>query len=470
MCDETDHLKAADDNIESTPSTPEHAKTAPDQASKIINTKLYFAAYFLLHVFTGCLITFSGSIYVELQSDLNVSTYTISWIYSSIPFAMILSAFVSGYILDKFTESHKYLSILIIISSICLCLIPFIRNIPFMFIIFIFIGFGFAGNDTCGSVWIFRVYPDNGGQMFFIFQTILSVSSMLTPLIFQLSISQSGQYSYPLFGLAVIGVTYSILLIFLSTPKHDKLRTIKRKIKRIASTSPSAESAMQDTELDELSRKTSSHLKQKSDYKQLQWIMLSILILLVFCHSAAERAMTIFITPYCSDYVGVDDSIGRYLISCYWASNLFYRLVNVAMFRICKIEIDIVWLLVIGFVIRLIVSGVMFIIWGHIVQMLFVIYIITGFFCGGIFPGVFQWGEMIRPFTGFLSCLFLVGYYGGEAVFIAIMGVLIEAFGIVSLPYAMMVPMGVAVVIIGVNVILFKRYKQTENEAIDEAI
>ena len=64
--------------------------------------------------------------------------------------------------------------------------------------------------------------------------------------------------------------------------------------------------------------------------------------------------------------------------------------------------------------------------------------------------------------------MFTVGMYVGETVFVAVMGTLADIYGIGALSVAVTVPLAVALALTLINMVLFRRYKQMQTEAIGQ--
>eukprot|EP01084_Bolivina_argentea_P044035 81073_1 len=445
---------------ESDPETESNSDEINNNATQtnFNNTRPYLITYLLMFCVLGFNDSADASIYTDIQHQLNTSTVKMSWIYSAGAFAMIFSSFISGYIIDKYIETHRYATIMLCLDIITGCLIPFINNIPIMFVLFILSGFAFAAVDTCSAVWIFRVYPQNGGQMYFLFDTVRDVIGTITPLIFQLSISKTTQYSYPIFLFSFIGFIVMILLLFLPTPKHDKLRTIKRdiaakiKLKTKETTvdisvgeeiNPLKESenlsTIDEKKLTEMSVNASVRLKQHPKYTQMQCLIISIFIVIMFFYGAFSEGSGVFILTYCVDYLKVDESLGRYLIAVFMAANVLYRIVDLFLEHICKIKLNVLCIIMVANVIQLI-ACVLFICFGDIIPVLYVVYAIWGFAGSPTYPGICDVIEEVRPITGFISCMIGVGFLAGDAIFTLVTGMLIQIFGAGIFPYALNVP------------------------------
>ena len=101
-----------------------------------------------------------------------------------------------------------------------------------MFILFIFLGAGEASIFVCIPVLLFRLYPNKGQQRLFALTVLHSAGSMIMPILIELSQNKTDHYLIPLWILSGLGFLFVFIVIFLPTPQHDDLRTIKRKLSK----------------------------------------------------------------------------------------------------------------------------------------------------------------------------------------------------------------------------------------------
>eukprot|EP01084_Bolivina_argentea_P106866 191129_1 len=433
--------------------------------------KLYFFIYILLFAFHGCVMPLPGTIYIELQNDLNTTTKVISWIYSAMAIGSAISAFFSGYIVHKFTSTHKYLAFIIFLEIISLILIPFIKTIPIMFILFIFIGIGYSAIETFGAVFVFRAFPLNGKRMYFITQTVLSIFSTAMPLFIQLSINKTNNYYIPLFVASVFGVLYILISIFLPTPQHDPLRTLKRKIWKFKIyRSASANDNHEDEDITNLAKYASNKLEQNNSYKYQQHTLVIILLISMLLYATIYFGANSFITTYCSDYLNINELWGRYLISTFWAAVVLYRLLDISLVSIIpSFKTSPMYTVLIAFFMKLIII-IIWISFGNNINItiLFILYGLFGFFSSPIYPGFIQWSESVIPINGFISCLFNVSFQCGIALISPIIGSLIQKYSAKILPFILLIPLLIVNLILIINLIIYKKcYKQQEQIAFD---
>ena len=127
------------------------------------------------------------------------------------------------------------------------------------------------------------------------------------------------------------------------------------------------------------------------------------------------------------------------MISGYYGGQLFYRL----LVAICiGKKLKKVWLptriTTVGFMMMNLLL-ILFVIFDRNVIIIFIVYIGCGFFASGIFPDIFKWCEFMTPVSGILSCIFIAGFSGGDALMVFIIGEFIHKYGAKILPFPLLI-------------------------------
>eukprot|EP01084_Bolivina_argentea_P209867 357400_1 len=453
----------------------ESSNSTSSSKAKTAKKFIYFTMYILIYAFHGCLLSMPGAIYLELQQQLNTSSQTISWIYSSMAISSACSAILSGIIIQKFKSTHKYLAVMVLLEVIALCVIPFNQHVYIAFILFIAVGAGYSAVDICASVFIFRAFPIDGQHKFFLTQTVLSICSTSMPLIIELSLNKTNEYYIPLIIVAFIGFIFVFMAVLIPTPRHDELRTIKRQVSiKYASVSNLSDAEVDQYDTDTITQHAANAsfiLESDTTYTKLKYFMISMLVFLMFLFGTLLFGMNSFITTYCIEYLNIDAKYGRYLISSYWASNVFYRLFNVTFHKLVSCTISPVGAVVVAFIVQCIIIGVAWIPFADVdsnIILMFAVFILSGFFTSPIFPGVAQWCELLTPMNGYISCFLMIGYQSGIAIISPILGISMAELGAYVLPIILLIPSIIASILSFANILLHhKCYKQKENTAID---
>eukprot|EP01084_Bolivina_argentea_P151432 264301_1 len=427
----------------------------------------YMFAYALLLMSVGSLETFSSAIFVELQHQLNVDKATIAFIFTVKSISFGVSSIICAYVLDSFNETHYFVAITILLSTISITLIPFIQIVSVMYILFIFIGFAIGTLLVAFPVYIFRQYPNQQTKMIYIVLTVYGICKTIIPLLIQLSISLYSSYQYALYIITIISLLTCILLLILSTPKHDTLRSIKKDIStpQMSETDDSDNDNINDTNVNhnfvhEKLKKVAIILKNDKKHMYKERIIIFMLAIIMSCFSATQSGLVNFITSYCDDYLNINGSIGRYMISGYYGGQLLYRLV----FSICfGDKIKKIWLpttrITIGFLLMNIFL-ILFVIFNTNISMIFIVYIGCGFVASTVFPDIFKLCELMTPVNGILSCIFLAGFSCGDGLIVFIIGEISNSYNAKILPYPLLISSVIGTIFIFSVVCLYKKYNK----------
>ena len=218
-------------------------------------------------------------------------------------------------------------------------------------------------------------------------------------------------------------------------------------------------------DLDELAKKTSLHLENSGNYSKIQNITLILLILCMGMQGAFERGLLSYITTYCYEYLEINDKYGRYFQICFYAGSVGGRVVR----QIFCANSSPVYQVFVGWLLRLVLC-VLFIFYGNGIAVLYVLYILMGILSGGAIPGLCSWGELIKPTTGFIACMWWVSYGTGDAIMSFTMGGLIQKYGSFLMPIIILFPLLFGVILNIIAVLMFTISKKKENSAIREQI
>lgn len=326
-----------------------------------------------------------GSVYGELQDDLQTSTMTVSWIISSMSIGYIISNIVCGYIADRIQEIHRVQSLVIGVCSLCVMAVPFITNITAMFLVFASIGIGWAANETHFTLFVFRLYPLEGTRMYFLVCIIVIIFSGITPIAVQFSLSLTGSYTIPFVAFGLIGLSHSVLILLLPTPKHDEHRSLKR----TASKSPNACHIEGDESIQSVIQAASSKLDSDPQYDRLRNMTVFLLILTMGIHGMTEKGTLAFITTYCVDHLEIDQKYGRYMMSAYYYAIILYRVLRHFLFPHSSLALHILA----AFGVRIVLM-VIFVFIGNQTWILFTLYGSLGFCSSVVLPGLCAYAEL----------------------------------------------------------------------------
>eukprot|EP01084_Bolivina_argentea_P106447 190479_1 len=335
-----------------------------------------------------------------------------------------------------------------------------------MYSLFIVIGYSLGAMFVCFPVYIFRLYPASQSLMIYILFSIYGLTKVVLPLAFELSLSITTKYNWVMFGIAIITFFDCICLLLVRTPQHDRLRTVRADVSNhtkpkykigsgkdddtqktdksplepssgpdyaytygnvsddhtMENTTPSKHDHSHrntlgshdtvdehdiiidsQTELEDISNQVCFVLRNNRTLVVYEYIIVTLLSMDMFLHSAIQSGLSVFITTYCHLFLHVDISNGRYMISCYFLGQLLYRLIF-AVFIGDKYRRHMHPKKTISLGFALItVCSVIFLFWLDDLMVLYVVYSLSGAFGGMIFPDIYKWCEYMKPVSGVLS-------------------------------------------------------------------
>jgi len=465
------------------------------------NKKLYLMVYMLSICYYGVCLSLTGAIFVELGDQLGTESSTIAYVFSVRSMFFVAGGLLGAYIIDHFEETHKFFAFVVCCSGICLCLVPFCTSVPLMFVLWAPIGFAMGCAELSNSVFIFRLFPNkDGGRMLLLSIAMYHFGKLSAPLIVQAAIEAFGTYKPSMWLFALISFGYALLVPCLTTPPYDRLRALKReviaqreKIEALAKEAADAELAADDNadaemppmppnqgrvptatnstistqdqssgatattiDLNQMVKVLSQRLAGDKSYKRKQYCIVGALILCYAMFSMIRNGFTTFITTYVADYLGHDDSIGRYLIVTFYMGQFVVALVGSSVKSLNPRKS------VLASFGSFLACTILMLVAGHHIVPVFIVFAFAGFVGGVTYPFLYAWCELIRPLTGLLSCLFTLAYGCGDALVSVVVAQVISFAGVRWYVVPLLVCAAVACVACVTNSIVFMRYKQQE--------
>ena len=211
------------------PADPVTPPGAAEEASTS-NTSRWFVCYVCLLMFGGAMTPLQGCLFAPLQEQLNVSELTLASVYASRSIAFCAGSIITSFVVDVCVESHRFTGLTLFSAAVAIACLAFVDFLPMQYVLWSVIGFAKGLLEVIFPVFVFRAFRRDTESKWFALLMVAGVCKMATPLINQLSISLTGQFSYGMFAVALSGVLVGILMLLLPTPRHDKLRSIKKAI------------------------------------------------------------------------------------------------------------------------------------------------------------------------------------------------------------------------------------------------
>jgi len=436
-----------------------------------LNKKLYLMVYMLSISYYGVCLSLTGAIFVELGEQLDADPSVIAYIFSVRSMFFVAGGLLGAYVIDHYKETHKFFGFVVCVSGICLCLVPFCTSVPLMFALWAPIGFAMGCAELSNSVFIFRLFPNkDGGRMLLLSIAMYHFGKLSAPLIVQGAIEAFGSYNASMWLFALIAFAFAASVPCLTTPPFDKMRALKRevlaqreKIEALAKEEGTDEQSDVDggIDLNVMVKLLSERLASDVSYRRKQYCIVGGLILCYAMFSMIRNGFTTFITTYVSDYLGHDDSVGRYLIVTFYMGQFVVALVGSSVKSLDPRKS------VLASFGSFLVCTIIMLAAGHHIIPVFAVFAVSGFVGGVTYPFLYAWCELIRPLTGLLSCLFTLAYGCGDALISVVVAQVIAMAGVRWYVVPLLVCACVACVACITNSIVFMRYKQQERDILE---
>eukprot|EP01084_Bolivina_argentea_P264599 448243_1 len=359
-----------------------------DTPIETIESKPNHHALFICYLF-GC-IYFGGmealpsSLFDLLIIRLNVTQFDVSTLFMLRLISYSISCIVAAYILDSFVNTHKLNAFVMIIGAISTLLIGYTNDINLQYIWWIIQGFACGHIETCLPVYIYRIYDDNADNVLNVFLVIYGITKTLTPLLIQYIFLDS------LFIFFFVGIIFCAFACYIPTPKHDKFRSIQKEINKQNSTRQ-AKDVLSEIDL---------------NYKYIKYALIILFCLILITFSCIGAGLITFITVYCSNYLKINSSIGRYLISAYFGGQLLYRMCKIIIIsKTNNCMVNNIKLSINSLVIGYLGCFCMFVLWffypingdKNSIILLFFVFFLNGIFLSSTYPSTYQLCESITP-------------------------------------------------------------------------
>merc|ERR1719361_1450959 len=444
---------AALERTESLKESTESSSPADNGDSNTTHKKLLFLCYCLCAVDYGCLETMVASLFSDVSEQLGTSELQMSYIVLGRALSYIFSTFIAAFVIDKFRESHRYYGMVLILGAVATVMIPFTSIYAVQMCLWGMTGFVHGTIDTALPVYAYRGWDEGGAIKYVTFLAIKGATNTFTPLIIQFSVSVLGEYKYALFAIALNAVAAGVLALCLKTPQHDVLRSIK--------------AAMQES-----NRDPTTVLQQLKVHSKLKNTVAFLWCSLYIMHGLVQSGTLTYATVYCTEYLGIDEGIGRFLIAMYCGGQLIFRILIAVAPKSIQRTISttnymIRYLSVMVVIVTCLTATWLFMPFEYKLHTLYVVFPVMGFVIGGIGPYAVRLVESITPVNGTISCLFMMFWGAGDFFIVFANGELIEKYGAMIQPAAISMYSALVIPILALTIWCHRRYQRIQTRIVN---
>jgi len=304
--------------------------------------------------------------------------------------------------------------------------------------------------DVSLPVFTYRYWPGETSSNYIVLLVVYNCAKLIYPLLIQASAQLFGTYHYALFVMSAITVFAALMAVVLPTPQHDELRSINAALERCNS-----------------DRNAKDVQKALSTSVALKRSVVFCLALLSVLYGVVQSGVILHITVYCDQYLAVDPGFGRYLVSTFNGGQLVYRCV--VLVPNGKIK-D--YLKSTDFAKRYLAAMIgvvcgMLLLWIVVpmewkLMALFPLFAIMGSTVSGFWPYSIRLVESVTPYSGTISCVFIMCYGIGDTLIVMANGELIQIFGAFIQPVPILVACLFGCPLLALTLFLRQRYIQIQ--------
>merc|ERR1719216_95306 len=193
---------------------------------------------------------------------------------------------------------------------------------------------------------------------------------------------------------------------------------------------------------------------------------------LFFMHAVVSSGSLTHVTVYCTEYLGIDEAIGRCLISTLCGGQLVFRiLIALVPGSVQKVISTTKYMICHLCVMAVVVTGLTATWWfmpiEHKLQTLYVVFPLMGFMIGGIAPYSVRLVESITPVNGTISCLFMMFWGAGDFSIVFANGELIQKYGAKIQPVSISIYSACVIPILALTICLYRRYQRIQTRIVN---
>jgi len=344
------------------------------------------AVYYLAFIGLGMATAVLGPTLQGLAKNTNSTLAQISSLFLLSSFGYLLGSFTAGNVYDR-VKGHPILCLALLIIASMMVVVPLMKELLFLQIIFFIIGIA-EGNLDVGVntliVWLHghRVPPFmNGLHAFY------GIGATFAPLIVAAVLGSSESLNSIYWALTILIVPAGLLILFSPSPSLI-------------------------------------HARQQAEERPAVPILVFLTTVVFFAFTGAELGFGGWIYTYTTSQVYANPTMAASINAAFWAAFTVGRLISIPLAMKLKSQ-KILWVDFCG-----VISSLLFIILFSSVEVfLWIGTIGTGLFMASIFPTLLNDAQSRMHMSGKITSWFFVGSSLGSMTLPWIMGQLIAPFG-----------------------------------------
>ena len=350
------------------------------------NPSLTTAVYYLGFICLGMTTAVLGPTLQGLAKNTDSTLAQISSLFLLSSFGYLLGSFGAGRLYDR-VKGHPILCLALLILASMMVLVPLVKALLFLQILFFIIGSAGGSLDVGINTLIVWLHGDrvppfmNGLHAFF------GIGTTIAPLIVAAVLSNMGSLNSVYWALAILILPVGLLILFSPSPSHILAR-------------------------------------QHAVDRPAVPILVFLTVLIFFTYTGAELGFGGWIYTFTTSQEYANPRMAASINAAFWAALTVGRLISIPLAVKLKPQI-ILWADFCG----VIVSLLIIIIFSSIEMLLWLGTIGTGLFMASIFPTLLNDAQSRMHMSGKVTSMFFIGSSLGSMAIPWLMGQLIIPFG-----------------------------------------
>jgi FHS family Na+ dependent glucose MFS transporter 1 len=347
-----------------------------------ITTAVYYLGFICLGMATAVL----GPTLQDLAKNTHSTLAQISSLFLFCSFGYLLGSFASGRVYDR-VKGHPILCLALLIIASMVILVPLVKALLFLQVIFFVIGIAEGNLDVGIDTLIFWLHGDRVPPFMNGLHAFYGIGTTIAPLIVAAVIGSAGSLNSIYWALAILILPVSLLIPFIPSPSYLQAR-------------------------------------QQAELRPAVPILVFLLSITFFAFTGAELGFGGWIYTYSTFQEYANPTMAASINAAFWAALTVGRLVSIPLIVKLKTQ-KMIWVNFCG----IITSLLIIICFSSSQALLWIGTIGTGFFMGPIFPTLLNDAQSRMHMSGKITSVFFVSSSLGSMAVPWIMGQLIVPYG-----------------------------------------
>jgi FHS family Na+ dependent glucose MFS transporter 1 len=353
------------------------------------------AVYYLSFIGLGMATAVLGPTLQGLAKNTSSTLAQISSLFLLSSFGYLLGSLTAGRVYDR-VKGHPILSLVLFIVASMMVIVPLMKTLLFLQILFFIIGIAEGNLDVGVNTLIVWLHGDRVPPFMNGLHAFYGIGTTIAPLIVAAVLSSTGLLNSIYWALTILILPAGLLILFFPSPSL-------------------------------------SHARQQAEDRPAIPNLVFLAIVIFFAFTGAELGFGGWIYTYTTSQVYANPTMAASINAVFWGAFTVGRLISIPLAMKLKPQ-KILWVDFCG----VIVSLLIIILFSSVEVLLWLGTIGTGLFMASIFPTLLNDAQSRMHLSGKITSWFFVGSSLGSMALPWLMGQLIAPFGVTAIMIAVL--------------------------------